>query len=62
MKIIATSPDGSGNPFWITRSAAKGNLQCSAAELQKDCNGKLEIASNKLHYTRLDSSFLAMTK
>jgi len=35
----ARSPDSSGNPFWITRSAAKRNLQQSAAELQKDCNG-----------------------
>ena len=39
MKIMATSPDRSVNPFWITRSAAERNLQRSGTELQKDCNG-----------------------
>ena len=38
MKIMATSPDSRGNPFWITRSAAERNLQRSETELQKDWN------------------------
>lgn len=34
------SPDGSGNPFWITRNAVKRNLQRSGTELQKDWSGQ----------------------
>ena len=58
------SPDCNGNPFWITRSEAKGN-QCSVAKYQKDCSVKLEIASNKkanAYFCKLYTEFYHVRK